>query len=87
MLLEALDLTSQPKRWRCCKNYFLKYLSEFEEHCTVIAGTNNYRKLNSDDRVTVDEEVSNSDDIQGSEEVRTYEYQSARAATTNNSIF
>jgi hypothetical protein len=29
-------------------------------------------KDNSDERVTVCEEVSNSDDIQGSEEIRTY---------------
>jgi hypothetical protein len=32
-------------------------------------------KANSDGRVTVDEEVSNSDDIQGSEENRSYEQQ------------
>jgi hypothetical protein len=42
-------------------------------------------KANSDDRVTVDEEVSNSDDIQGSEEDRNHKQQSA--ATTNNSTF
>jgi hypothetical protein len=45
----------------------------------------NTRKANSDERVTVDEEVSNSDDIQGSEESRSYKQQST--ATTNNSIF
>jgi hypothetical protein len=44
-------------------------------------------KANSDDRVTVDEEVSNSDDIQRSEEDRSQEQQSATTTTTNNSIF
>jgi hypothetical protein len=42
-------------------------------------------KANSDERVTVDEEVSNTDDIQGSEEARSYKQQSTEA--TNNSIF
>ena len=40
-------------------------------------------KANSDDRVTVDEEVSNSDDIQESEENHSHEQQ--LATTTNNS--
>jgi hypothetical protein len=44
-------------------------------------------KANSDERVTVDGEVSNSDDIQGSEENRSHEQQSTAASTTNNSIF
>jgi hypothetical protein len=42
-------------------------------------------KANSDTRVTVDEEVSNSDDIQGSEENRSDRHHSS--ATTNNFIF
>jgi hypothetical protein len=42
-------------------------------------------KANSDDRVTVGKGISNStNDIQGSEEDRNHEQQSA---TTNNSIF
>jgi hypothetical protein len=44
-------------------------------------------KANSDERVTVDEEVGNSDDIQGSEESRSHEQQSTAATTTINSIF
>jgi hypothetical protein len=44
-------------------------------------------KANSDDRVTVDEKVSNSDDIQGSEENRSHEQQSTATTETNNSIF
>jgi hypothetical protein len=44
-------------------------------------------KANSDERVTVDEEVSNSDDIQGSEKDRSYKQQSTAEPTTNNSIF
>jgi hypothetical protein len=44
-------------------------------------------KANSDDRVTVDEKVSNSDDIQGSEEDRSHEQQSTATTETNNSIF
>jgi hypothetical protein len=42
-------------------------------------------KANSDERVTVGEEVSNRDDIQGSEENRSHKQHST--ATTNNSIF
>jgi hypothetical protein len=42
-------------------------------------------KAKSDERITVDEEGSNSNDIQGSEEDRSHERQST--ATTNNSIF
>jgi hypothetical protein len=42
-------------------------------------------KANSDERVTIDEEVSNSNDIQRSEENRSYKKQST--ARTNNSIF
>jgi hypothetical protein len=44
-------------------------------------------KANSDERVTVDEEVSNSNDIQGSEEDHIHEKQSTATTTTNNSIF
>jgi hypothetical protein len=44
-------------------------------------------KTNSDDIVTVDEEICNSDDIQGSEENRSHEEQSGATTTTNNSIF
>jgi hypothetical protein len=44
-------------------------------------------KANSDERDTVDEEVSNSDDIQGSEENSSHEQQSAATTKTNNSIF
>jgi predicted subunit of tRNA(5-methylaminomethyl-2-thiouridylate) methyltransferase len=43
-------------------------------------------KANSDERVTVDKEVSNNDDIQGSEEDRNHEQQST-ATTTINSTF
>jgi hypothetical protein len=39
-------------------------------------------KSNSDERVTVDEEVYNNDDIQGSEEDRSHEQQSATTTTT-----
>jgi hypothetical protein len=42
-------------------------------------------KANADERVTIDKEVSNNDDIQGSEENRSHEQQST--ITTNNSIF
>jgi hypothetical protein len=42
-------------------------------------------KANSDGKVTVDEEVSNSNDIQGSEENGSHEQQAT--ATTNNMIF
>ena len=42
-------------------------------------------KANSDNRVTVDEGDSDSDDIQRSEENRSYEQQAT--TTTNNSIF
>ena len=42
-------------------------------------------KANSDGRVTVDEEISNRDDIQGSKENNSHKQQTA--ATTNNSIF
>jgi hypothetical protein len=42
-------------------------------------------KANSKHRVTVDEESSDSDDIQGSEENRNHKQQSTTA--TNNSIF
>jgi hypothetical protein len=41
-------------------------------------------KANSDERVTVDKEVSNSDDFQGSEETCSHKQQST---ATNNSIF
>jgi hypothetical protein len=44
-------------------------------------------KANSDERVTVDEEVSNSDDLQGSEENLKHEQQSAATTKTNNTIF
>jgi hypothetical protein len=44
-------------------------------------------KANSDDRVTVDEEISNRNDVQRSEENGSHEQQSTRAATTINSIF
>jgi hypothetical protein len=43
-------------------------------------------KANSDERVTVAKEVSNSDDIQGFEENRSHKQQST-TTTTNNSIF
>jgi hypothetical protein len=43
-------------------------------------------KANSGERVTVDEEVSNSDDIQGSEKNRSNKQQST-TGTTNNSVF
>jgi hypothetical protein len=43
-------------------------------------------KANSHDRDTVDEEVSNSDDIQGSEENHSHKQQST-TTTTNKSIF
>jgi hypothetical protein len=42
-------------------------------------------KANSNERVTVGEEISNSNDIQGSEEDRSYKQQST--TKTNNSIF
>jgi hypothetical protein len=42
-------------------------------------------KANTDERVTVDEEVSNSNDIQGSEENGNSKQRPA--TTTNNSIF
>ena len=42
-------------------------------------------KADSDDRVTIDEDVSNRNDIQGSQENSSYKKQSA--ARTNNSIF
>ncbi len=41
-------------------------------------------KANSDERITVDEEISNRDDIQGSEEDRSHKQLST---TTKNSIF
>jgi hypothetical protein len=44
------------------------------------------RKANSDKMVTVDEEVSNDNDIQGSEENGSHEQQQS-TAKTNNSIF
>jgi hypothetical protein len=50
-----------------------------------IAAPSTTEKANSDERVTVDKEVNNSDDIQGSEKNRSHEQQST--AITNNSIF
>jgi hypothetical protein len=44
-------------------------------------------KANSDDMITVDEEVSSSDDIQGSKENCSHVQQSPTTATTNNSVF
>jgi hypothetical protein len=44
-------------------------------------------KANSDERETVDEEVSNSDDIQGSEENHNYKQQSTTKTNTNNTVF
>jgi hypothetical protein len=44
-------------------------------------------KANSDERVTVDEEISNRNDLQGSKENRNYKQQSAAATKTNKSIF
>jgi hypothetical protein len=44
-------------------------------------------KANSDKMVTVDEEATNSNDIQGSEENRSHKQQSTAATTTNNTIF
>jgi hypothetical protein len=44
-------------------------------------------KANSDERVTVNEEVSNCDDIQGSEENHSHGQQSTATTTTNNTIF
>lgn len=52
------------------------------------AATTIIEKANSDERVTVDKEGSNNDDIQGSEENRSKRQQSATADhTTNNAVF
>jgi hypothetical protein len=56
----------------------IKFVASHAAHTTI-------ERANSDDRITVDEEVCDNDDIQGSEENRNYKQQST--ATTNNSIF
>jgi hypothetical protein len=56
----------------------------FKVSCSLASTTT--EKANSDERVTVDEEVSNDNDIQGSEENGSHEQQQS-TATTNNSIF
>jgi hypothetical protein len=59
-------------------------ISFVASHTPTLATT---EKANSDCIITVDEEVCNNDDIQGSEEICSYEEQSTATAKTNNSIF
>jgi hypothetical protein len=54
---------------------------KFVASCAILTT----EKANSHERVTVDKENSDSNDVQGSEENRSYEQQSTPA--TNNSIF